>query len=427
MGYRRNPIVRVGRQPDLFQPEDTDVLADIPMEEIGERYTSKDITKQLKRDDFPQDTWDELDDDTREAIYESDEKSKARIDKFAEYFIERWKWNADENWDLARLEEDVGDYLHEVIGDVSATDAKKALSRDGWDFDELFQPFLDRGLPKADIMDAFGDAIQNQENFEFTKGDAYTGAYQKVCAGEDQIEFDGKELAELAEDMPPDEIERALEKVNTETDWRFEIDEVNRAMVGTDHNRYIQRYYDNSDQCLCADPNQESVLAQMREALLGGAAETVALPTDSLEDRILLKYKDGGFAVRLLPSEFPEEGRRMQHCVGKPVQGYIGRAKAGEIWIVSIRSKKNTPELTIEVELDEHGKPMGIGQLQARSNHPPDKDQAIKAIKLVKKLGLEPMEVPSLQKYVMALPEGELENPFCNPRVHCAFCQRPVR
>jgi hypothetical protein len=142
------------------------------------------------------------------------------------------------------------------------------------------------------------------------------------------------------------------------------------------------------------------------------------------EDRIIYRFDDGFYVVRLVPSEMGVEGDLMRMCVGDPSQGYMRAVLNGDIWILSLRTPAGRPKLTFEVALED-GQPHRIKQIKGKANRLPGwdlgkaprapvrrtelakqkikLDEVLKAIEVTEALELDPRDVYDLGPAIMHL------------------------
>ena len=401
MRFRSNP--RVGTHPDLFEAVSSVV---VPVEDVPVHKLIK-----LPRSAFSQTEWDSLDEDVQEAIYENDVDSQARIAKFVELFVQAYKW-ANEPDDNALLEE-YGEDFDQWLGAQDPESITRILHKyDSNAYDALIQPWVDAGVDTSVITDALNAIVGDNTMYDLSVRDYDYNSrafYVQRCVLEQQIYVQGRDIVDTAKGVYPDELERAFTEIKEKTNDAIELDmdEFKRLTTRLSHGDYYD--YERSldiGKAIKAEPRWDALATALREAL--GPPVTPGEPTalsEPPEARVIISFPDGWYAQRLLPEEIPEEGRRMRNCLRMDQYRYKDRVKDGEIWIVSLRNKKGKTELSMEVDLDEAGKPSGVAQARGYDNHRPTKEQGAYAIKVVEALGLDPyIDAPELRAFVMSNP-----------------------
>ena len=129
--------------------------------------------------------------------------------------------------------------------------------------------------------------------------------------------------------------------------------------------------------------------------------------------------EEGDYVALLSPENLGFEGRMQRHCVGRPGFGYGPRIERREIDIYSLRKPNTKAILTIEVGLDESGKPLSVKQVKGFANRLPGFDRGeheevtkIQEVMDVKKfiedyLGLYPYNVEDLRPALNAIAKSE--------------------
>ena len=412
MRFRTNP--RVGTHPDLFHflpgaAGVSDVI--VPIEEVPVEQLI-----QLPRSAFSQDEWDSLDEDVQEAIYENDVDSQARIAKFVELFVQAYKW-ANEPEDNYVIERE-GEYFDQWLGGQSPRSLVAKLQRySRGDFEELVQPWVAVGVDLDDINEALEEVVGDQGMYDLSVvNQDYNRAFYTLNVDEQQIYVHGRDIVDTAKGVYPDELERAFTEIKEKTDDTVELDMDKYERVTCPHRvPFCENWYPDYEQgidsgkAIEAEPRWGDLQTALREALgppkAPGLPEGPEAPKELPDARIIIRFPDGWYAQRLLPEEIPEEGRRMRNCLRMDQYRYKDRVKDGEIWIVSLRNKKGKTELSMEVDLDEAGKPSGVAQARGYDNHRPTKEQGAYAVKVVEALGLDPyIDAPELRAFVMSNP-----------------------
>jgi hypothetical protein len=89
------------------------------------------------------------------------------------------------------------------------------------------------------------------------------------------------------------------------------------------------------------------------------------------EDRILYTFKDGAYAIRLIPEDLEPVGEELSQCIRDPSYGFGTKIKRGTHALYLIRTKAGRPKITIEVKLDRDGNPVEVEQIHGKGNRMP--------------------------------------------------------
>lgn len=154
-----------------------------------------------------------------------------------------------------------------------------------------------------------------------------------------------------------------------------------------------QRYFEAEDQ-ETADGVRDDIREYMT-AMAGSAEPREVVGEWSREDLREMGITRGPLyeeapwkLIKLHPSDFRTEGMLMRHCVGDSGMGYIKAAVDGEIEIWSLRSHKNKPRFTLEVDESFHE---ADGMTRLSRDHesliPVDREHRGQAIKQLKGKG----------------------------------------
>jgi hypothetical protein len=446
---RRNPTV--GTHPDLFESSPTRVFK--PLEEMTEEELLKlprsafsddeweELDENLqaaihaadrkrrgrvRRADIPDDEWDELDEEVQEQIRADDPESQERIEKMVAEFVKRHEWTQepDTNYLQDSFEGDFDYYFGEMENDAAGYIERGHGRRYKELLDDLRHKFAeDYSFEQIDA--AFNEAMQDRDNWTFDyNADSYSGAFFKATAYE-SFYIDQHDLKEIIEGMYPDEIEDALVEINHKTDLNLDLNEIEKAAnrYGIEISEYAQHYAD-------ADPDwdklEEAVAAALEDVEgEGKAAEAID------EDRIIYRFKDGGYVVDLLASELPAEGRGRGLCVGSKQFGFIQAVESGKNKIFSMRDADGTRLFTMQAILKPDGSFDRINQIKADNNELPGADDVEDIMEFLKEgLGVPFKKMKDIQDLKPALREAGLiktkpqleTNPEEEEEAHCGFC-----
>lgn len=375
---RQNPYV--GSHPDLFGPSTHDqyqrrpgpvhdkphtLALHLPIDPAAQRakraagpespmfvplsdLTSEQI-RELKRAQFTDQEWAELDEDDREYIEENDEESQARVDALADVFIDRWKWEKDENRsNFERIEET----FEHTIREKARTD-----SLHEWCPERLYDRLVviaDRnGMDGAAFVDSvLNNLLSNTNEYEYTT-ERYGGGhivYSEEIRGD--VYLHREDWAEAMAEMTSDEVQRAINKISDDTDGDIDLvrKDLDKHDLQFDFDTGITVYAkidtDSLEQRVLDDIHQEVEDQRSRDE--DQFEDPAHAP--GVEERIVYRWPDGFYVLDLLPSELPEEGKAMGMCVGRPDMGYGRAVREGEIKILSVRSPSGKPLFTIEAE-----------------------------------------------------------------------------
>lgn len=335
------------KETPMFVP-----LSDLTSEQIRE----------LKRSQFTDEEWGELDEDDREYIVDNDEESQARVDALAEPFIKDYKWEAevDDSSAFSRVEE-------HFEAEIRAKATDDALWE--WMPDAAYQGLVryaeQHDLEEADVDTYLNEILANTNQYTFTTERGGHIAWSMEIEGNVFMNQDAWETPLAA--CTPDEVERAIEKIYQDTDHEIDLD------VADLHKRYYDHTFETgvtvyakletesvADDCRSAiDQRVEELEYDRRQAEEEMADDADPEGAADPEERIVYRWPDGFCVLDLLPSELPAEGKAMGMCVGRPDMGYGRAVRAGEIKILSVRRPSGKPLFTIEAELDYPARPKG--------------------------------------------------------------------
>lgn len=325
---------------------------------------TSDQIRAMKRAQFTDDEWDELDSDDREYIEENDEESQERVDDLAKPFIERWKWEKeppDRRYIFERVEDSFEYWLRDRAGSDSLFEESPPRVDDA-----LEEYARERRIDPSDVQFVLNQYLADQNNYTFSAEEpSERGDWGRVWYEEYQGYF-YIEKSDFEDEMAvctPDEIERAVEKINdeTENDLDLKVKDLERTYG-------VERNFDtgieigawvNWDHCV------DACKGMLDEIEGSGDLPDDADPEDVPEDRVVHRWPDGFYVQDLIPSELPAEGKAMGMCVGRPDMGYGKAVRQGEIKILSLRRPSGKPLFTFEVGLAQ-GTPDAWVPLRAR-------------------------------------------------------------
>ena len=368
------------------------------------------------------------------------------IDDFPEEYRDRIILGDPENAELAawleKLAQSLVDHYNKVdeswVATLAESDWEYALSypeelvQDAQRFEEVGS-MRDRfsSIDDERFEEALGEALSDINNYPSEKWEigfySYCRSNTLIHFGvSDRIfyPFNGKEWDKLKE-MSDDLIKLVVNDLD-------DPDLIVRAedFIGARDSRGpIERWIDDPVWEISANPDWSLVeddlvnqFGEPEEEEEEEDDEDVGPPAE----RVLHVFPDGAYIQELLPSEIPPEGRAMRHCLGGKEYGpgYIRAVRRKEIKIISIRTAAGRPKMTMEVAIDEDGKPVRVKQISGKSNRLPGwdlhkvgvgkvkEDEVDKAIKAVEVLGLDPWEVDDLKPALEAMFNGRRSNNY---------------
>jgi hypothetical protein len=343
----------------------------VPLAEV-----SREKLLELKRDNFSDDEWDELDDDVREQIAEGDEAHQARIANMVKQFVDRWKWSAEpDTREAAQEAEAYFDYF------IQEEDLLKAAEEGGFDVEELIANWEANGYARETVVGALTEVLRDTNvygEFEYNNSESYRRPkYMFVTQLRDgNIYFDRSDMNEILEGMHEDEILEALEQIEKETYLNIPRKEL--------EGKYEFDYHFDRDGWIVCDPDWDKVQKALTDALEEVEPDAPEVAEDQ-EKRVIHRYKDGSYVLDLTAGELLAEGQALGHCVGRADMGYTKALRGKEIKIFSLRTQAGRPKFTIEADLDRSGKISAITQIKGKSNRLPGWDFGKTSVGSVKK------------------------------------------
>jgi hypothetical protein len=434
---------KIGTHPDLFErgPSgealETDVWVDPPE---GEGTHVEGLTdaqlKALPRDAFSQTDWDALDYDIAEYILDNDPDSQARVDHMVDEFTERYKWAAEPTDTTGGpgtdyMLESEGESFHSWLAeraDSLIDDVERRVRSGRENIEETVERHKDR-FTEETIRAAINEALQDTNNYDEEISGNETGSFYVSSVGEQTVNFDRSELAEIIQHMYPEEIDRALERINHDTDMHIKPKALN-GPYGLEVYVDCGLYYHADINWPKVDTAVDDILNEKEEEV--GVVEEIATPP---EQRVVYRFADGFYVQDLLSTELKDESKAMGICVGDDRYGYTSAVKRGETKIFSLRRPSGKPLFTIEAKMgpfnshfvagelvDEPPKVTSIVQIKGKANRLPGwdvgnaghggyaamkADEVAKAIEFVStlggQLGIDPFSVDDLSPALHAI------------------------
>lgn len=308
---------------------------------------TSDQIREMKRSQFTNAEWDELDEDDREHIEDHDDESQERVDALAQPFLDAWKWGT--TGDQGRSADEELEYYFEDWLRHRADRLYEEMPSEH--YDTLIEYGRELGLGDETVDTAINEVMADTNNYSFDFGErrGHSSIYSVEVKGSIYMEFDQWEEPLAA--AYPDEVERAINKVNKETYLSLDEDDV-IPKPGRRYHTFEVNDLD-TDTYAHANVDWESIESLVRQALddieVPDDADAPGAPTP--DERVVYKWPDGFYVQDLLPSELPAEGKAMGMCVGRPDMGYGKAVRNGEIKILSVRRPSGKPLFTIEAIL----------------------------------------------------------------------------
>lgn len=309
--------------------------------------TSEQI-RELKRSQFNDSEWGELDEDDREWIEEHDAESQVRVDNLANVFIKRWEWetNPDDNHAFERVEEHFEYILQNEVDDLWKWIRNAAMTT----YNRLVLYAEDHGQSDTDVDGYLNAYLADTNSYTFTTARVRGGRVVWSMEYEANVYLDDDDWHVQLAQCTPDEVARAVKKIDHDTNSDIDID------VG---DLYKKSYFDftfDSGSTVHATVDLDSVMESITNEINEHTPELEDAddPPDAKppEERVVYRWPDGFYVLDLLPSELAEEGKTMGMCVGRADMGYGRAVRDGEIKILSVRRPSGKPLFTIEAELD---------------------------------------------------------------------------
>lgn len=396
----------------------------------------------LPRSAYSDAEWESLKLATKKYIVANDPVAKAadearaeRIENFVEFFVARHNAIEDSrNYDG----NDFGDDFDYLFGEAADEVVEKARYYNHREVEEIEEHFTSEGFSEEQVAEALKEALQDNNNYEYEYGtDEYRGAMFKASTTQ-SFYVDREEMSEqldafydigLSDEEIEEEIAEALKAVNRKTYLNLKPKDLDfKHELSIDE--YVTIYAD-------ANPHWDRVTAAVESLLGDQGPEAEPEPELPAEERVIHRFKDDSYVLKLLPGELAAEGKMMGICVGREEYGYAKAVKAGRTQILSLRRPSGKPLFTFEVKMDA-GRPEKVVQIKGKANRLPGwdlgktgqgtvkADEVEKAIKIVEVLKLDPEEVADLRPGFRALKSLPPMRENHGDDVHCGFCRGPA-
>ena len=429
MPRRENPTIGPP-QPDLFGGES---MRFVPLSEL-----SSEQLRELPRAAFRDDEWQEISPVDAEAIYEGDPESKRVIDTLTTELVRHYNWavGTEDIW------EDAGDYLEPWFDGFLADRADELAVLAGHQYDEpgdLYEEYATE-YTADQVTAALNEALADNNNYEYqwspySEGFYYVEYRPMLYLESDEIVswFDAQRRPFL------DEVERAVDAANEEIGFAYHWDrnELWDIISEPKTDRGFSKPYESgpleTDFYAIATPVWGNILADARADLEDRPRQAIVdvLEETPDEERKVCRFDDGSYVLHLAASQLPAEGRALGHCIGRPQHKYLGNVQRGEADAYSLRTQSGRPKFTFYIEADL------VEEVKGKGNRLPGWDRGkvgtgkfkpVEVEKLkscLKQLGHNPWDVDDMVPGLQAL-AGQTVTRRGNPRVHCAFCNRPA-
>lgn len=364
--------------------------------------------RKLPRDAFTPDEWDSLNDDEKDSVYENDPASQERVAKLVKVFVEPYKWMTDNEDE---------DYIFDMVGtdgfenfllenaDHLLENAFGSRWRRESIIEEIVEAFKEDGYSEEDIYEALEKALGDHDVYDRSLSDEYSGTFYKDGRTEDQIEVGSDEILEALDGMYPDEIQKAAEEIDRETDAVFAPHSgrgLRRRLSAEDIIEKSKRYGFTANVYVSYwvdwDPDWDRVRAKAAEILEDeyeseepeteeARATREAREARALEDRKVYVFKDGFYWLELVPGELKAEGEALGGsraiCIGisgPQGYGYPEALKAGKARAFSLRTPAGKSKLALWADVKYSrgvgGEPeiVSISQVKGKANRLPGWD-----------------------------------------------------
>lgn len=349
----------------------------VPLSELTEEQIHG-----MKRSQFTNEEWDSMYVEDCEVIEERDEESQSRVDELAEKFINRWKWAHEEH---DRSADEYLEYGFEEWIRYKGDDLYDEMpSRE---YDAVIEYAQELGVDEQQAREKINEVMQDTNNYRFGWSDDRRG--ESAIYSENEINSIYMDFDEWEEELKvcyPDEVDRAVTKINNET----QLDISKKDIVPKPGKRYHTYEVNDIETGSTAYALVNwSGMADMARDLIA----EIEIPDDqdkpdalAPEDRVVYKWADGFYVQDLLPSELAAEGKTMGMCVGRPDMGYGKAVRQGEIKILSLRRPSGKPLFTIEAILKQGAQNadefpdaedddiVGLDQIKGKANRKPGWD-----------------------------------------------------
>lgn len=330
----------------------------------------------LPRTAFSDQEWEQLDEEDQDAIFENDQESQGRVDQLAQVFIGDWRWQSDpQNMDESEY---VENYFEPWLESrARASELYDILSRRR--YQELVRFAEGMGLDDSDVDSVLNDLISLQNYWAFGFGGWQASDFHVETRA--SLYADKDRWQDEIEGMFVDEVERAIKKIDDETngDINLDIDDFdlqNRKRYPSIEVEWDPGVYFHATLDEVAVERDASDLLRERAEEMGGTAgkKYEELESAPPEERVVYRWPDGFYVQDLTIDEIKKEGPTQGICVHREDMGYLKAVRKGEIKILSLRRPSGKPLFTIEASLDKQGRIKDINQVKGKANRLPGFD-----------------------------------------------------
>lgn len=375
------------------------------------------------RDAIDVEVWEGLPKDLRELIHEHEPRSLARIDRLVAYFVDRYNStinDPDYSYVLESAREDLSSFLHENADHL--VDRAVRNGNEGH-VDEIVDDFMAKGFTKKQVTDAIDEALQDTDNYIDEPSDNGSGSFYTGSANVGSLYIEHHTYKDALVDMYDDEIEAAIEKINTETDNAFDaryrssnsftVENVKRPTFSVERDIDAYSYVDfepDWDQIASA---VEKILANIEpedlEAASALADTALSRRSQSEGMRRVWTFPDGFYWFELTPEDMVAEGAHwvckthgptydvsvnyedrtaicqecdragvsaavlpnedsLKHCIGDPQYEYPQTVERGAGRAFSLRRPSGKRLLSLFADLNLRGEITDISQVKGKAN-----------------------------------------------------------
>lgn len=315
---------------------------------------------------FSNDEWDELPEDVQAEIEANDDDSRERVEDLTGKFVRHYEWENDgSNRDFEHVEHSFEYWLRETNGSLDG-EVPDALREQ---MDAAAEAAF---LGEQPLLSIINEVMVDSNNYAFNPpaGNVYrTGRPIWTEEIEGNLYMEGDDYHDELAACTPDEVDRAIEAINKETNRDVDLDAADLKKGRTVDIRWdtgdVFRVYANWNRIL------EAVLDAIAEVDVPDDANKPGTPPP--EERVVYRWPDGFYVLDLVPSELLAEGKAMGMCVGQPSMGYGKAVRDGEIKILSLRRPSGKPLFTFEAPLTED-LINGFDQIKGKANRLPGFD-----------------------------------------------------
>lgn len=404
------------------------------------------------------DVWDNLYDDQKEHFFEHNADVQNRVGPIIKHFVGAYEDATSSEWAEQNYS---GDYFEQWLAE-NADEHVEHAQNNGYEDEvkEYIERWEAEGYSEQQIVAALDEALRDKSNYDYETSDEYTKAYFKDQESYGYLHTEvTREIAQLANDLTDVELQYAIDEINRQTDSVYDTGYGRRSggltpsmlkekgrSIERDFENYI--YFDWAPDWSQVESSADSLLENEEPEGVGG--EAVERKETPIEDRIVYRWKDGTYAVELLPRELVDEGApyvcgvhghqyakggygahatnckdddcglpldrsdsSLWHCIGDTHQRFVGvlRRGRGKAW--SIRSQNGKRKFAIFADLDKEGAIRRIDQAKGYRNRLPGfsagkhggsdeagklkSDEVMKVAELIHFVGVDPGTVDDLK------------------------------